>query len=92
MCIRDRLYTQSSIGNGQIDEIYDIIYIDVDKFNKLKTLEMAEEIDMLNKEMNCLLMMEHEVWESRHSPSSKVNIFLRSGMTNLDLSQKAVMD
>ncbi|MBN2634649.1 MAG: hypothetical protein JXR61_00160 [Prolixibacteraceae bacterium] len=45
------LYTQSSIGNGQIDDIYDIIYIDVDKFNKLKTIEMAEEIDMLNKEM-----------------------------------------
>lgn len=45
------LYTQSSIGNGQIDEIYDIIYIDVEKFNKLKTLEMAEEIDALNREM-----------------------------------------
>lgn len=42
------LYTQSSIGNGQIDDIYDIIYADVSKFNKLKTLEMAEEIDSLN--------------------------------------------
>ncbi len=45
------LYTQSSIGNGQIDDILDIIYVDTDKFNKLKTLEMAEEIDNLNKIM-----------------------------------------
>ncbi len=45
------LYTKSSIGNGQMDDIYDIIYIDVNKFNKLKTIEMAEEIEMLNKRM-----------------------------------------
>jgi hypothetical protein len=45
------LYTQSSIGNGRINDIHDIIYVDVNKFNKLKTLEMAEEIDALNKMM-----------------------------------------
>ncbi len=45
------LYTKSSIGNGFINDIHDIIYVDVKKFNKLKTIEMAEEIDALNKIM-----------------------------------------
>jgi len=45
------LYTQSSLGNGEINEISDVIYIDPQKFNKLKTLEMAAEIEKLNKLM-----------------------------------------
>ena len=45
------LYTKSSAGNGQVDDVRDIIFIDIAKFNKLKTLEMAEEIDSLNKIM-----------------------------------------
>ncbi len=45
------LYTKSSIGNGKIDNIRDIIFVDITKFNKLKTLEMAEEIESLNKIM-----------------------------------------
>lgn len=48
---RMMLYTESSAGNGQIDDVSDIIFIDIAKFNKLKTLEMAEEIDSLNKIM-----------------------------------------
>lgn len=45
------LYTKSCVGNGQIDNLRDIIFVDNDKFNKLKTLEMAEEIERLNKIM-----------------------------------------
>ncbi|HSH19495.1 MAG TPA: PEP/pyruvate-binding domain-containing protein, partial [Draconibacterium sp.] len=45
------LYTRSSVGNGQIENIRDIIYVDIAKFNKLKTLEMADEIESLNKIM-----------------------------------------
>ena len=45
------LYTKSSVGNGRIDNIRDIIFVDNVKFNKLKTLEMAEEIESLNKIM-----------------------------------------
>jgi len=45
------LYTESSLGNGEIDYIKDVIYIDVSKFNKLETLEMVKEIEMLNQKM-----------------------------------------
>jgi hypothetical protein len=45
------LYTQSSVGNGRIDDICDVIYADISKFNKLKTIEMAEEVEMLNRIM-----------------------------------------
>lgn len=45
------LYTESSLGNGEIKDIRDVIYIDVKNFNKLETLEMVKEIDMLNQEM-----------------------------------------
>ncbi|MBN1187392.1 MAG: hypothetical protein JXB49_34265 [Bacteroidales bacterium] len=42
------LYTESSLGNGEIEGIEDIIYVDVKKFDKLKTVEMADEIEKLN--------------------------------------------
>lgn len=42
------LFTKSSVGNGKISEITDVIYIDNSKFSKMKTLQMAEEIEYLN--------------------------------------------
>ena len=45
------LFTKSSVGNGEIKEIRDVIYVDNEKFSKLKTIEMAEEIEKLNKMM-----------------------------------------
>lgn len=48
---RTILYTESSLGNGEIEDIRDIIYIDVNHFNKLETLEMVKEIEMLNHMM-----------------------------------------
>jgi hypothetical protein len=45
------LYSTSSLGNGIIDDIHDIIYVDTANFDKLRTLEMVEEIDILNKRM-----------------------------------------
>lgn len=45
------LYTKSSVGNGEINDIRDVIFVDNEKFNKLRTLEMAEEIEQLNKIM-----------------------------------------
>lgn len=45
------LYTQQSLGNGIVNDICDVIYIDNGRFNKLETTEMAEEIDRLNKMM-----------------------------------------
>jgi len=39
------------MGNGKIDGINDIIYVDIHKFDKLKTVEMAVEIESINKKM-----------------------------------------
>jgi len=45
------LFTRSSVGNGEINEIRDVIFVDNEKFNKLRTIEMAEEIEYLNRIM-----------------------------------------
>jgi hypothetical protein len=45
------LYTEKSMGNGMINNISDVIYVDRDNFDKSKTLEIAAEIDSLNAEM-----------------------------------------
>ena len=45
------LISKKSMGNGEIDDISDIIFIDPDKFDNSYTEEMAEEIDRINDEM-----------------------------------------
>ena len=45
------LFTKSSLGNGVVKDICDVIFIDNDSFNKLKTIEMAAEIEQLNSTM-----------------------------------------
>lgn len=45
------LYSEKEMGNGLIDTISDIIFVDPDTFDKSKTVEMAAEIDILNAEM-----------------------------------------
>lgn len=45
------LFSASSLGNGKIEDIADVIYVDIDAFDKMQTLEMAREIDYLNKKM-----------------------------------------
>lgn len=45
------LYSKSSLGNGLINNIEDVIYVDITRFSKLKTLEMATEIEYLNRLM-----------------------------------------
>ncbi len=42
------LYTEKGMGNGKIEDIYDVIYCDPDRFNKSKTLEMTYELEALN--------------------------------------------
>jgi hypothetical protein len=41
------LYSEMGMGNGIIDDISDIIYIDVKKFDKLKTEKMRDEIELI---------------------------------------------
>src|SRR5665648_145417 len=45
------LYTEKSMGNGMINNIRDVIYVDRDNFDKSKTVEIAAEIDAFNDEM-----------------------------------------
>ncbi len=45
------LYTKSSLGNGKVDFIRDVIFINIHKFDKMKTQEMVSEIELLNNTM-----------------------------------------
>ncbi len=45
------LFSENGMGNGRIADLYDIIYVDVDKFDKLKTEKIRDEIDLLNTKM-----------------------------------------
>ena len=45
------LYSSKTMGNGQIDHITDVIYVDVNSFDKTDTIAIAAEIDQLNKLM-----------------------------------------
>jgi hypothetical protein len=45
------LYTEKCMGNGQIDNIHDVIYINPANFDKSATLKMVDEIETLNHKM-----------------------------------------
>lgn len=45
------LFSEIGMGNGMIDNITDVIYVDKEKFDKSQTMAMAEEIDRLNSKM-----------------------------------------
>jgi hypothetical protein len=48
------LFSEKGMGNGVIGEISDLIYVDIRKFDKSKTQQMADEISLLNDEMKKL--------------------------------------
>ncbi|QIA07249.1 PEP/pyruvate-binding domain-containing protein [Draconibacterium halophilum] len=43
------MYAEQGMGNGKIEEIRDVVYVDPDKFDKMKTKQMAQEISKLNE-------------------------------------------
>lgn len=45
------LTSEKGMGNGRYTHIRDLIYMDINKFDRLKTREMAAEMAMLNKKM-----------------------------------------
>ena len=45
------LMTKRSMGNGVIDDIHDIIYIEPEEFNNMFTGRMADEIALMNEKM-----------------------------------------
>ena len=45
------LYTEKGMGNGTIENVCNVIYLDPERFDKSKTEEMAKEIEELNSFM-----------------------------------------
>ena len=45
------LYTERGMGNGRIESISDVIYVDTHTFDRMKTKQMATEITEINKRM-----------------------------------------
>ncbi len=45
------MYARNGMGNGLVSGIRDIIYVPSEKFNKMKTPEIAREISQFNKKM-----------------------------------------
>jgi len=45
------IYAEKSMGNGKLDNICDLVYVDPDGFDKLRTREMATQIEQFNRKM-----------------------------------------
>ncbi len=45
-------FSSKSLGNGEYKDIYDIIYVDPDAFDHLKTIEIAAQINKINAKFN----------------------------------------
>ncbi|HTX88332.1 MAG TPA: PEP/pyruvate-binding domain-containing protein [Bacteroidales bacterium] len=45
------LYSEREMGNGLIDTIRDVVFVDPETFDKSKTMEMAEEMEKINAGM-----------------------------------------
>ena len=44
------MYAEQGMGNGKIDGIRDVVYVDPEKFDRMQTKQMAREISEMNKE------------------------------------------
>jgi hypothetical protein len=45
------IFAERSMGNGRIDHITDLVYVNPGKFDKMRTKEMAAQIEYLNKKL-----------------------------------------
>jgi len=45
------LYTEKAMGNGVIDQIHDIVFLDYNRFDKTATIIMQEELEKINERM-----------------------------------------
>ena len=44
------LYAEKEMGNGIIEDIHDVVFVDPETFDKARTMEMADEINHINHE------------------------------------------
>jgi hypothetical protein len=49
--VKPHLYSEQGMGNGCIENVKDVIFVDSERFDKSKTEEMAREIERLNDKM-----------------------------------------
>lgn len=45
------LYTEQGMGNGEIPDLHDIIWCPPETFNSIETLDIQQELDLINKKM-----------------------------------------
>ncbi len=45
------LYSEKEMGNGIVEDVHDVVFVDPETFDKTMTLEMAEEMDRINRSM-----------------------------------------
>ncbi|MFO7873591.1 MAG: PEP/pyruvate-binding domain-containing protein [Bacteroidales bacterium] len=45
------LYSENGMGNGRITDLYDVVYIEPERFDKLKTEKIRDEIEEINAKM-----------------------------------------
>jgi hypothetical protein len=45
------IYAERSMGNGKVDDITDMIYVDPERFDKMRTREIAAQIEQFNRKM-----------------------------------------
>ncbi len=43
------IYAEKSMGNGKVDDITDLVYVNPDNFDKMKTREIAAQIEQFNQ-------------------------------------------
>src|SRR5690606_40668912 len=56
-------YSQHVLGNGAINDIYDIVYVDIQKFDRSKSRVAAEEVSRLNSKLLSLQRSEEHTSE-----------------------------
>jgi CheY-like chemotaxis protein len=45
------LYTERAMGNGNVMDLHDLIYVDPERFDRSRTVEMSRELDGLNSRL-----------------------------------------
>jgi hypothetical protein len=92
------IYAEHGMGNGKIENIRDVVYVDPERFDKLKTKEIAQEISEFNKEFELLdkkyILIGPGRWGSRDpftgipvlwANISKANIIVEIGLPDYPL-------
>lgn len=96
------LYSENAMGNGIIEDVRDVIYVDPDTFDKSKTEQIANEIAKLNKNMinsnDCYVLIGPGRWGTRDkwigipvnwTQISKAKIIVETSLLNFPLEASA---